>query len=164
VDGLDHTLALLFAETERLRCGQRLLADRLFEVLLLQLLRWMLDHPAETGVPTGLLAGLSHPKLAKALVAIHDQPGQPWSLASMAEAAGMSRSAFALAFKTQLGDTPADYLTRWRVSIAQSQLRGGASVKAVADQLGYSGAAALSRAFSQTVGVSPRAWLQAEPV
>jgi hypothetical protein len=45
VAGLDHTLALLFTETERLRCGQRLLADRLFEVLLLQLLRWLLDHP-----------------------------------------------------------------------------------------------------------------------
>src|SRR3546814_11423683 len=32
VSGLDLALELLFAETDRVRCGQRLLADRLFEI------------------------------------------------------------------------------------------------------------------------------------
>jgi hypothetical protein len=50
VEGLDAALSLLFAETGRVRCGQRLLADRLFEVVLIQLLRWMLDHPADAGI------------------------------------------------------------------------------------------------------------------
>lgn len=164
VDGLAHTLALLFAETERLRCGQRLLADRMFEVLLLQLLRWLLDHPEEADLPNGLLTGLAHPRLARALVAVHERPGEAWTLESMAAQAGMSRSAFAATFKDQVGETPAEYLLRWRVSIAQSLLRGGQSIKAAADELGYASASSFSRAFAQTAGVSPRAWLQLQVV
>lgn len=159
LSGIEHTLALLFAETEQVRCGQRLLADRLFDVLLLQILRWLLDHPDEGTVPTGLLMGLAHPQLSKALVGIQERPGDPWTVDSMAACAGMSRSAFAVAFKAQVGETPADYLAQWRLSIAQAQLRNGASVKAIAQDLGYGSASALSRVFAQKVGVSPRAWL-----
>jgi AraC-like DNA-binding protein len=160
VEGIEQTLTLLFAETERVRCGQRLLADRLFEVLLLQMLRWLLDHPAEGGVQDGLLCGLSHPKLARVLTALHERPGEAWSLEAMAQQAGMSRSAFAAEFKAALGSTPADYLLRWRISLAQTRLRGGAPVKTVSDELGYASASAFSRAFTQVAGVSPRYWLK----
>lgn len=157
---LQHTLTLLFAETEQVRCGHRLLANRLFEVLLLQLLRWLLDHPEESGVPTGLLNGLSHPQLAKALVALHEAPGDAWSLPRMAECAGMSRSAFAAAFKSHVGEGPAEYLAQWRLSIAQTRLRLGSPLKTIAEDLGYSSASALSRVFAQKVGRSPRDWLR----
>lgn len=163
VEGLEHTLALLFAETERVRCGHRLLADRLLDVLVLQLLRWLLDHPAEAQLPLGLLTGLAHPKLARALTALHETPGATWSLETMAGVAGMSRSAFAAAFRQHLGQTPAEYLVCWRMSIAQTLLRRGASVKTVGDELGYASASSLSRAFAQTLGVSPRAWLKRQP-
>ena len=153
-------LALLFAETSRVRCGQRLLADRLFEVLVLQLLRWLLDHPAEGQVPLGLLTGLAHPALARALVAVHERPGEAWSLDAMAQCAGLSRSVFAATFKAHVGETPAEYLVQWRLSIAQSELRKGAAIKQLAGDLGYASAAALSRVFAQKVGVSPREWLK----
>lgn len=161
VEGLEQTLDLLFAETERVRCGHRLLAGRLFEVLLLQVLRWLLDHPGEAGITEGLLHGLAHPKLARALTAMHDNPGAPWALAPMAQAAGMSRSAFAAEFKRQLGITPAEYLLQWRVSLAQSMLLAGSSIKQASEKLGYASAASFSRAFVQSVGVSPRDWLKA---
>lgn len=160
VDGIEQTLSLLFAETERVRCGQRLLADRLFEVLVLQLLRWLLDHPSQGGVQEGLLSGLAHPKLARALTALHERPGKAWSLEAMALEAGMSRSAFAAEFKAMLGVTPAEYLLQWRVAIAQSMLRSGARVKRASDELGYASAAAFSRAFTQAAGMSPRLWLK----
>lgn len=157
-EGLQHTLALLFGETEQLRCGQRLLADRLFEVLLLQLLRWLLDHPEQGAPPTGLLAGLAHPRLARALSALHERPGEAWSLDAMARVAGMSRSAFAAGFKAEVGDTPADYLARWRLAIAQAELQRGKPLKLLAGELGYASASALSRLFAQKLGASPRAW------
>lgn len=162
IDGLEQSLALLFSEAERLRCGQRLLADRLFEVVLIQLLRWLIDHPQEAGIPKGLLTGLEDPRLARALVAIHEQPGAPWTLASMAAHAGMSRSAFAAGFKAVVGQPPADYLADWRISLAQGQLRLGRQVKVIAEELGYGSAPALSRLFTQRVGCSPRQWLEAD--
>lgn len=164
VTGLQQSLELLFAETDELRCGHRLLADRLFEVVLLQLLRWMLDHHVDVYSPNrtlsvGLLAGLADPAIARVLVAFHEQPGHSWSIESMAQQAAMSRSAFALKFKTLVGETPADYLAQWRLTIAQTQLRQGRSVKAIANELGYANASALSRVFAQKIGASPRDWL-----
>ena len=159
VEGLNQSLALLFAETDRVRCGHRLLADRLFEVVLLQMLRWLLDHPVEAGVPVGLLAGLADPRLAQVLVAMHEDPGKPWSLEGMARTAGMSRSAFAVKFKEAVGETPADYLANWRLSVAKVELRNGRSVKALAGELGYATPSALSRVFAHKLGVSPRQWL-----
>ncbi|MBO9679748.1 MAG: AraC family transcriptional regulator [Acidovorax sp.] len=159
---LDHTLALLFAETGGLLCGQRLLADRLFEVLLMQILRWLLAHPEAGGVDAGLLRGLAHPALARALTAVHEAPGAAWTLERMAQHAGMSRSAFAQAFKREVGETPADYLARWRLAIAQAELRRGRALKTLAPELGYANASALSRVFVQRLGQAPRAWLAAQ--
>lgn len=160
VDGLGPALSLLFAETERVRCGQRLLADRLFEVVVIQLLRWMLDHPDAAGVQPGLIPGLSDPRLARALVAMHEVPGDNWNLEKMAACAGMSRSAFAAAFRDIVGQTPADYLTDWRISLAQARLRAGTPIKVLADELGYANPSALSRVFVARVGQSPREWLR----
>ncbi|MBC7602264.1 MAG: AraC family transcriptional regulator [Ramlibacter sp.] len=160
IQGLEQTLALLFAETEHVRCGQPLLANRLFEVLLLQLLRWLLDHPDEAGITGGTICGLAHPKLSRTLTAIHESPGGEWALGSMADTAGMSRSAFAAEFKSQVGVTPAEYLLQWRVSLAQSMFLSGESLKVASEKLGYASAASFSRAFAQSVGESPSAWLQ----
>jgi len=159
VDGLEQALALLFAETEQVRCGQRLLADRLFEVVLIQLLRWLIDHADEAGVQVGVMAGLSEPRLARALTAMHEAPGEPWTLAALAARAGMSRSAFAAAFKDVVGQPPADYLADWRLTLAQARLQEGLAVKTIAAELGYANASALSRVFSQKMGASPRQWL-----
>jgi AraC-like DNA-binding protein len=160
VTGLSATLGLLFAEAEHVRCGQRLLADRLFEVLLLQLLRWMLDR-SDTALPLGLMRGLADPRLARALTALHARPGEAWSLAAMAAEAGMSRSRFADAFRDALGQTPAAYLAGWRLAIARAELSAGKPLKTLANELGYANASALSRLFAQRHdGLSPRAWRQ----
>ncbi|MET9213461.1 MULTISPECIES: AraC family transcriptional regulator [unclassified Nocardia] len=159
VEGLDQALELLFGEIDRHRCGHRVLADRLFEVVLLQLLRWLLDHPGDVAMPPGLLTGIADPQLAPTLLALHEAPGSDWTLASMARHAAMSRSAFAARFRAVLGQTPLDYLTAWRLALAQLRLQAGHSVKAVAAELGYANSSALSRVFTQRIGRSPTAWL-----
>lgn len=160
VDGLAAALDLLFAETDRVRCGHRLLADRLFEVVLIQILRWLLDHPAEAGVPPGLVTGLSDPRLARALVALHEQPGEPWRVEQLAALAGLSRTRFIERFRERVGQTPAAYLADWRIGLAQAGLRQGVSIKQLAGDLGYANPSALSRAFAVRAGCSPRDWLR----
>lgn len=162
VEGLQPALDLLFAETDRVRCGSRLLADRLFEVVLIQLLRWLIDHPDAGGVDRGLLAGLADPRLARLLVAVHAAPAQAWPLERMAAHAGMSRTAFAVAFKRATGATPAGYLADWRLTLAMSELRAGGLLKEVADAVGYGSATALSKAFKQRYSVAPRDWRRAD--
>ncbi|MCA0174872.1 MAG: AraC family transcriptional regulator [Proteobacteria bacterium] len=157
-DGLQATLDVLFAETDRVRCGSRLLADRLFEVVLIQLLRWLLDHPAQAGIRSGLILGLADPHLARALVAVHAEPGAAWTLPRLAEAAALSRTTFAARFRQTVGTTPMDYVADWRITLACAGLREGRAVKALAAELGYGSAAALSKAFKQRQGVAPRAW------
>ncbi|KRG46713.1 AraC family transcriptional regulator [Stenotrophomonas panacihumi] len=159
VPGLEQALELLFSEIDRVRCGQRLLVDRLFEVVVIQLLRWMLDHPQEAGMHPGLVNGLSDTRLARTLVAMHGGPGEAWTLERMAGCAGMSRTAFANTFRERVGQTPADYLTGWRIALAQHRLREGQPIKRLAEELGYANPSALSRAFAAKVGMSPRAWL-----
>ena len=159
VPALSGALDLLFQEADQVRCGRRLLADRLFEVVLLLLLRWLLDHNNAYGVSIGLVSGLAEPKLARALTAMHENPEHPWSLESLAERAGMSRSAFASRFKAVVGLAPADYLTEWRLTLAKKWLLQGRAVKLIAPELGYANASALSRVFAQRTGVSIREWL-----
>ena len=90
---------------------------------------------------------------------MHDSPEYPWTVELLAQQAAMSRSAFASRFKETVGETPADYLTGWRMTIAQKLLKQGQAVKSIAPELGYANASALSRVFAQRTGLSPREWL-----
>lgn len=160
--GAEGALALLASEIDNVRCGRRLVADRLFEVVLIQILRWLLDHPDEAGLPFGLLTGLADPRLAPLLVALHESPERRWTLAEMSRFCTMSRSAFSARFTRLLGQSPADYLTGWRLSLARERLDAGEPVSAVAAELGFSSSSAFSRTFSRELGCSPRDWRAAQ--
>lgn len=157
LDGAAPVLELLFEEAFERRCGRQAMVDRLFEVVMIQLLRQLMERGAVEG---GLLAGLSHPRLRHAIVAMHETPGRDWTLEELAAAAGMSRSVFAAGFREAVGCTPGQYLQGWRVGLAQQGLRHGRPLKVVAAEVGYGSEAALSRAFKAHCGLSPRAWKQ----
>ncbi len=156
---MQATIDLLFAEASANRYGRKATVDRLFEVLLTQLLRKVLNDGM---MSSGMLAGLAHPQLGKALVAFHDAPGQAWTLQKLAEMAGMSRSRFSQVFKFTIGETVGEYLVGWRLALAQELLRRSMPLKHVADKAGYGSPLALTRAFRSRLGVSPRDWLQSE--
>ena len=153
--GSEAVLELLFGEALNQYCGRQAMLDRLFEVVLIQVLRQLMESK-QTRV--GMLAGLAHPKLRLAIIRMHEEPQKDWSLEDLAAASTMSRSAFANAFRDTVGTTPGAYLQRWRVGLAQKALTAGKSLKLIAQDVGYGSEAALSRAFKATCGKSPREW------
>jgi len=152
-------LDLLFREAFGAQCGRQSVIDRLFEVVLIHVLRKLMQAGA---MHDGLLAGMAHPQLHKALVAAHEAPAKSWSLTELAGIAGMSRSSFAAVFKQVVGSTPGDYLGAYRLCIAQGLLRRGLPLKHIAVDVGYGSTAALSRAFKAGCGASPRDWRNAD--
>ncbi|MGN6224313.1 cupin domain-containing protein [Pseudoxanthomonas sp.] len=155
IDGAPPVLDLLFDEAFAQRCGRHALVNRLFEALMVLILRQLMERGEVRG---GMLAGMSHPRLRHALVAMHESPAREWTLDDLAATAGMSRSVFAGAFRETLGITPGQYLQGWRVSLAQQALRQDRPLKVVAADVGYGSEAALSRAFKAHVGLAPREW------
>lgn len=153
---LSLVLEVLFAEAEKNEPGRQEVLDRLFEIVLIGLLRSMVSRGSEV---TGLLRGMAHPSLGKALAAIHEDPARDWSLASLARVAGMSRSSFAATFRERVGCTPGAYLTRWRICTAQALLRRGGSPRFVGQDVGYTTRAGFLRAFKSIVGTTPNRWL-----
>jgi AraC-like DNA-binding protein len=159
--GSDGVLALLFEEAFQERCGRRAILDRLFEVVLVQVLRHLMDSE-QTQI--GMLAGLAHPRLRLALIAMHESPAEEWSLEALASKAGMSRSVFANAFRDTVGSTPGMYLQHWRVSLAQQALLRGRALKLIANDVGFGSESALSRSFKASCGLSPREWKRTQGV
>jgi AraC-like DNA-binding protein len=149
---LRDTTAAFVAEALESHCGRSAALNRLCEVMVLLILRSAIDRGAAR---PGLLAGLSHPALHRALVAMHDAPTRAWNSEDLAAVAGMSRSHFMALFRNVVGTTPQAYLTGWRLTIARRKLSKGARVKAVARQVGFGSAAAFSRAYFRKYGDWP---------
>lgn len=160
MSSLSPTVELLFDEAFDQRIGRQAALDRLSEIVILQLLR----HAMEASlIDQGVLAGLGDAKLSKALDAIHQQPGEAWSLQTLADVSGMSRSRFSSKFLEVVGVTPGEYLAEWRLGIAKTLLLKGRPVKQVAHQVGYADASALARAFAaRHDGMSPTKWLKGQ--
>ncbi len=91
---------------------------KLSEVLFVETLRaYIAQLPANQ---TGWLASARDPEIGKVLALMHRDPAHPWTIASLAEAAGMSRSVLAERFRYYLDETPMAYLTSWRLQLERS--------------------------------------------
>jgi AraC-like DNA-binding protein len=145
---------LMAAEARQFRPGGEAVITRLADVLVIQAIRaWIDTAPAAR---TGWLGALQDQQIGRALTLIHRDPARTWTVASLARELALSRSAFAARF-TQLVNEPAmQYLTRWRMQIAQNALQTeGATVAELASRLGYHSEAAFARAFKRVIGVPP---------
>lgn len=156
MEELKSVLNLLFDEAFARHYGRQAALDRLMEYFLILLLRHAMTTRLIEG---GVFSGLADMRLAKALNAIHEKPEHQWTLEKLAHVAGMSRARFAVNFRETVGTTPLDYLTAWRIAVAQTLLKRGTSLKMVAPAVGYSSALVLARIFRKRTGTSPSAWL-----
>jgi len=149
-----HLLRVFRAEVETEYCGYRSILNRLCEVLVIKLLRMEVSLGA---TQPGLVAGLADSRLARAIVAMHEEPGRPWRNEDLAAAAGLSLSRFAETFLKIVGETPQSYLRRWRMTLARQDIEKGERVQIVARRYGYGSPEALSRAFARQFEVNPLA-------
>ena len=153
-DWLNSTLSLVIDEARELRVGGETVIRRLADVLVIQAIRtWIEKDPAAR---TGWLNALRDKQIGRAIALVHRDPARAWTLASLADAVAMSRTAFANRFVELVGMPVMQYITNWRMQIAFTMLQDrDARVADLAEHVGYQSEAAFSRAFKRFTGQSP---------
>lgn len=139
--------------------GQRnsFTASRLLEVFCAEAIRAHLETACVH--ERGWFKALNDPRIAEALAHFHKSPGEPWSVAALAETVALSPSRFAARFRELTGESVMTYVARWRMNVACKMLRQTDNgLDQIATEAGYQNTAAFSRAFKAFVGQSPARW------
>lgn len=135
--------------------GASLVAQHLAHMMLVQALRLHLAEGLRGRI--GWFFALADSQMSKAIGAMHAEPSRRWTVRDLAEHVGMSRTTFAQRFRETVGETPMEYLTRWRMLLAGDKLVSSRGALAeTAASLGYESESAFSTAFKRVMGVSPR--------
>lgn len=147
-------LELIAGEVAADRPGRQYVMDRMLDWMLACTLRDWFDLPE--ACPPAWYRALGDEVVGPALHAMHDEPSRPWTVASLAARAQVSRAAFARNFAELVGRPPMAYLTEWRMTLASELLaEPGATVASVAGQVGYADAFGFSDAFKRIRGIAP---------
>jgi AraC-like DNA-binding protein len=143
---------VLGAEMVQDRPGQEVVLDRLLDLVLVTAVRsWLAEQAAAPGLAA------SDPVVDHVLRLMHHSPEHPWTIASLARDAGVSRAALARRFTEAVGEPPMTYLTGWRLSLAADLLTAtDRGIEQVAREVGYGSPFALSAAFKRVRGLSPQ--------
>lgn len=150
------TLRLLAEEMAAPAPGNRVVLDRAIDILLIHVLRAYLAETDPSSEHPSWLRGLRDPVTSAALSEIHQDPASPWTADDLARRVGVSKATLARRFRSEVGQSPAAYLTTWRMKVAARQLLAeNRPVAAVARSVGYTSEFAFNRAFARTHGVPP---------
>ncbi len=151
---LENSIRFLVNEADASRAGREAVLAKLSEVLFVETLRaYIAQLPAEQ---SGWLAGARDAEVGRTLALMHRDPAHPWTIASLAKEAGLSRSVLAERFRHHLNEPPMAYLTRWRLQLGAQRLASTSySVAQIASEVGYESEAAFNRAFKREFTVPP---------
>ena len=106
---------------------------------------------------SGGLSALSDAQISRAIACMQQEPALDWTVEKLANQAGMSRAGFALKFKETVRQSPIEYLTCWRMLVAEYRMAGTTdSIAEIARSLGYESASAFTKVFKKLTGHSPR--------
>lgn len=160
--GFNDTVRMLGRELGHPRLAGRAVLNSLVDILLVQLMRvWLPTQPGQRGT---WLGGLGDPLVHGAMERLHAEPARPWTTTALASALGVSRATLTRRFPAAVGQSPAAYLTQWRMDLAAVRLRRGREpVESVAAAVGYLSVPAFSRAFTRSHGMSPGRYRAAQP-
>jgi thiosulfate/3-mercaptopyruvate sulfurtransferase len=149
---LSKAIEALINECERNETGGEVIIDRLADILFIEVLRSYVKREHASSY----LVAVTDSRLSRALIEFHDDPGREWSVQNLADAAHMSRSAFAERFQKFVGVSPMHYVTRWRMQVAHSQLTESAqAIGEIARSCGYASEESFNKAFRKEFGVGP---------
>jgi AraC-like DNA-binding protein len=95
-------------------------------------------------------------RLAKIIALMRNDPARPHTLESLADAAGMGRTAFHKMFTETFGNSPLAVLRDIRIRKAEELLvETGLPIKTISMRLGYRSRSCFWQAFKKTHGVPP---------
>jgi AraC-like DNA-binding protein len=153
---LQATVRLLAAELSQPQPGSAAVLNHIVDILFIQLLRVWLATESPPAAPASWLHGLADPIAGRAITALHADPGRGWTIGTLAAHVGVSRATLARRFATNVGDSPAGYLTRWRMDLAARRLRDTDDpISVIAASVGYTSEYAFSRAFTRARRLPP---------
>ena len=126
--------------------------------IIVFIMRAQLKHGKENAIIT-----VHSPHVAlvnDAIAYIQKHFHEPIRLYEMAQELGVSTSVLYKAFKNILDLSPGEYIQQQKIHYVQQRLLLNESLTYLAQDLGYSSAYHLSKAFKLQVGISPRAYKQ----
>jgi AraC family transcriptional activator of mtrCDE len=150
---LDHTLRAALDELLRQEVGDGAMATALMKQVMVTLLRRSLTS-SKTWVER--FAILGDPAVSRAFSAMADNPGADHTVACLAQASGLSRSAFMHRFSKVFGKPPMGVLRDLRMRLAaQALLAQQSSIDEIAFEAGYKERTGFNRAFRKIYGCEP---------
>ena len=151
---LEGSLLHLVDEASSNLAGSEAMLAKVSEALFVDTLRRYVVTLPENH--TGWLAGARDPVVSRSLALLHGRVDHPWTIAELADAVGVSRTALVDRFAKYLSEPPMAYLTRWRLQLAAQALTATSrGVADIAAQVGYESEAAFNRAFKRHFGAPP---------
>ncbi|MFY0617446.1 AraC family transcriptional regulator [Shimia sp.] len=150
---MEATLRMIGEEAGGRKMGGDLIALKMSEAILAQAIRSFIES---SDTQNWALGAFSDKNIARALDAFHKAPAERWTVEMLANAAGMSRTGFAVQFQKLMLMSPMEYVTSWRMEIAKKVLQtGSASLTDAAEGAGYASDSAFTRAFKKETGQTP---------
>ncbi|ALR78703.1 AraC family transcriptional regulator [[Enterobacter] lignolyticus] len=154
---LETLLNMLVRESLAGHNGSAAIVQSLATTFLALLMRILMSSRTP---PAGLLRLMTDSRLTAAVMAVLENPQQPWTLESMAARSFLSRATFARHFASSYHLTPQTWLTRLRMAMAARLLLAHRqrNIEEVAAECGFRSLASFSRAFKKAYGVTPGEW------
>ncbi|MEM7570183.1 MAG: AraC family transcriptional regulator [Pseudomonadota bacterium] len=127
---------------------------RLAEIIAISVVTFATEQLAGEGL--NAYAALYDSNIRAALRDMHRRPDADWTIDTLADAAGLSRSTFIRRFREATHQSPKAYLTLLRMNIAVGHLcAGDVPIPKIAEMVGFNSAAAFARAFAAVYGKTP---------
>ena len=150
---LDQALRLMAQQMLGEAPGSASAVRRMSEVIFIETVRCCANQSPSL---EKLLEAFTDTKISRAILAMHHQAANNWTVETLASEAAMSRSRFAERFQDLVGCGPLTYLSEWRLQRSKDLLSDRrVSIQEVAGRIGYQSPAAFTRAFANMFGQSP---------